>query len=200
MEYDRAFHLIDTRYGISLLVILRISAADEHHADGSTRVKLDGTLVEVTGSHTLKQIHDIALQTKHHTFCLGITHSTVVFDDVRLGFACRCVGTVDETEEDETLVVDVLCSQTLYGRTDDTVLHLLHPFFCGKGNRRDRAHTAGVQACVVLTDAFVVFCFRENLIMPTIREHEDRALNTTHKFLNDHSAGSIAKHTAQHLL
>ena len=52
----------------------------------------------------------------------------------------------------------------------------------------------------MLTDTLVVLGLRENLIVGTISQHKDTALDTTHEFLDNHSAGGISKHTTQHLL
>ena len=84
MEDNAAFHLVDARDGIALLVGLRITARYQHHTDGSTLVECNGALVEVSLSHTLKQVYDVALQAQHHALGLRITHTTVVFNDVRL--------------------------------------------------------------------------------------------------------------------
>ena len=62
MEYYRAFYLVDALDRVSLLVCLRIAATHEHHADCCTLVKLDGSLVEVACSYSLKEVHDVALQ------------------------------------------------------------------------------------------------------------------------------------------
>ena len=52
----------------------------------------------------------------------------------------------------------------------------------------------------MLTDTLVVLGLRENLIVGTISQHKDAALDTAHEFLDYHTAGGIAKHTTQHLL
>ena len=171
MEYYRTFHLVDALDRIALLVSLWITTAHEHHADSCTLIKLDGSLVQVTISHALEEIHDVALQAKHHALGLWVAHTAVVLDDHRLALY------VDQTEEDETLVVDVLLSQALYGRTDDAVFHLLHPLL-----------------------ALVVLSLRQNLVVLAIGQDEYGALDAAQEFLNHHTRGSVAKHTAEHLL
>ena len=167
MEDDATLHAVDARDGIALLVLLRIAARDEHHTDGSPFVEGDGALVEITSGHTLEEVHDVALQTEHHTLCLRVAHTAVVFDDHRLSLD------IDEAEEDESLVVDALCSQTFDGRTDDAVFHLLHPILGGEGNRCHRPHAASVQTCVVLTDTLVVLGFGQDLIVLSVCQYED---------------------------
>ncbi len=62
-------------------------------------------LSKIAGSYTLEEIHDVALQAEHHALCLWVTHTAVVLDNHRLALY------IDQTEEDEALVVDVLLSQ-----------------------------------------------------------------------------------------
>ena len=83
------------------------------------------------------------------------------------------VGAIDESEEDKALIVNAFSSEALYRRTDNTILHLLHPLFGGEGNRCDAAHTAGIQTSVMLSDALVVLGFRENLVVLAVGEDED---------------------------
>ena len=94
----------------------------------------------------------------------------------------------------------MLGGQTLNGRTDDAILHLLHPLLRGEGNGGDGTHAACVQACVVLSDTLVVLGLRENLVVLPIRQDEDTALNTTEEFFYHHLRGGVAEHTTQHLL
>ena len=84
--------------------------------------------------NALEEVNDVTLQTQHHALGLWVAHAAVVFDDVRFWLASRCVCAVDESEEDETLVVDAVFGQSFDGRTDNAVFYLLHPFLCGKGN------------------------------------------------------------------
>ena len=200
MKDDGAFHLIDACDGIAFLVFLGIATTDQHDANCRTGIKLDMALIQITSGYTFKQIDDITLQAQHDTLCLRIAHTTVVLDDVWLGLSCRGVGAIDKSEEDKTFIVDIVSGQSFYGRTNDAVFHLLHPFFRGKGNRGDRTHTARVQACVVFTNALIVLRFGQNLIVLTVGQDEDTALDTTHELLDNHTAGGIAEHTAQHLL
>ncbi len=91
-----------------------------------------------------------------------IAHTAVVLDDH--GFALY----IDQTEEDETLVVDVLLGKSLYGRTDDALVNLLHPLLGSKRYRGNATHTAGVQAGIVLTDTLVVLRLGQNLVVLAI--------------------------------
>ena len=129
MEDDGILHLVYAGDGEAFLVSHGIAAADEHHADSGTWVGLHGLRVEVAVGHALKQIDDVALQSRHHYLSLRIAHAAVVLNDH--GVAVD----VDQTKEDEAFVIELFLSQSLYGRTDDAVFHLLHPFLGGKGNR-----------------------------------------------------------------
>ena len=193
MEHNGAFYLVDALDGVTLLVSLRITAADEHHADCRTLVELDAALVEIAFSHTFEEVYDVALQTEHHTLGLWIAHTAVVLDDH--GFALY----IDQTEEDETLVVDVLLGKPLYGRTDDTLVNLLHPLLGGKRYRCDASHTACVEACVVLTDTLVVFGFGQDLVVLAVGKYKYRALDAAEELLDDHTGRGVAEHTAEHL-
>ena len=57
--------------------------AHEHHADCCTLVKLDGSLVEVAFCYSLKEVHDVALQSEHYALGLRVAHTAVVLDDHR---------------------------------------------------------------------------------------------------------------------
>ena len=194
MENNRTFHIIDTLDRITLLVSLWITTAYEHHADSCTLIKLDATLVKIAGSYTLEEIHDVALQAEHHALSLWVTHTAVVLDNHRLALY------IDQTEEDEALVVDVLFSQTLYGRTDDALIHLLHPLLGCEWHRGNATHTAGIQTGIVLADALVVLSLRQNLVVLAIGQYEYGALDTAEEFLDNYACRSVAEHTAEHLL
>ena len=51
----------------------------------------------------------------------------------------------------------------------------------------------------MLANALVVFGLGQNLVVLAIGQDEYAALNATHEFLDDHTTGGIAEHTAQHL-
>ena len=140
MEDDASLDGVDARDGIALLISLGIATADQHHANGCTFVELNALLVEVAGSNAFEQVDDVALQAQHDALSLRIAHAAVVLDDV--GIALITVGlggafgqTVHQTEEDESLVVDAIGSESFHSGTDDSVFDLLHPRFVGKGNR-----------------------------------------------------------------
>ena len=136
MEDDTSLYLLDTTDGIAFLVFLGITSADQHDTDCRTLIELDGALVEITLGNTLEEIHDIALQTEHDTLCLRVAHTTVILNDHRISLH------VDKSEEDKAFVVDTLSLQSLYGRTDDTVLYFLHPLF---GSKWDWGYSKNVQ-------------------------------------------------------
>ena len=102
MEHDAALDILDAGDGVALLVLLGITATDEHHAHHGTLVKLYRTLVQVAVGNTLEEVNDVALKAQHHTFGLRVTHTAVVLDNHR--FAIH----VDKSEEDEPLIVDTL--------------------------------------------------------------------------------------------
>ena len=64
MEYDAAsgFGFLNTADGITFLVVLGVSAADEHDAHGSARIKLYLALSQIALGNALKEVHDVALQ------------------------------------------------------------------------------------------------------------------------------------------
>ena len=194
MEDDAALHLVDARDGETFLVGLRIATADQHHTHCAAGVELDGLLAQRLGGHALQQFHQVTLDAEHHTLGLWVAHAYIIFYD--LGVALY----IDETEEDESPVVDMLGGQTFHGGTYDAVLDLLHPGFIRKGNGTDRTHATGVQTRVMLTDALVVLGLRQDDIVLAVGKHEDAALYAAHELLDDHSAAGTSKHTAQHLL
>ena len=166
MEHHTAFY-VGTADGEAFFVSLRITARHTHDADSGTRVKFNGTLVEVALGHAFEEVYNVALQSEHDGFGFRVAHAAVILDDLWLSVA------VDESEEDKTLIVDALCGKTVNRWTDDFVFHALHPSLIGKRNGRHTAHTAGVQSSVALANAFVVLGFGEYLVMTTIGEHED---------------------------
>ena len=194
MEDDTSFDILDSCDRIAFLVFLGISTTYEHHAYHSTLVELDRALVEVAIGNSLEEIYNITLEAQHNTLGFGVAHAAVILDDHRFAIY------IDKAEEDETLVVDTFRGQTIHSGTYDTVLHLLHPFLGGKRNRSDTTHTTSIQTSVALTDALVVFCLGQNLIVSAVGENEYRALDTAKIFLDDHTGRGIAKHTAKHLL
>ena len=134
MEHNATINLINACDGIALLVGLGIAARDEHDTNSSPLIESYLALIEIAFGHPLKEVHDITLQSQHDALCLRIAHAAVIFNDVWLGLGTGCVGAVDKSKEDKALVVNTFCSQSLYGRTDDAVFYLLHPFLCGKGD------------------------------------------------------------------
>ena len=201
MEHDAAFHVADTCNGIALLISLRITTAHEHHTHGGALVELHLMLVEVARSNAVEKVDDVALQAQHHALRLGVTHAAVVFYDVRIALATvfACWHAVHQSEEDEAFVVDALGSQAFHGGTDDAFFHLLHPLLRSEGHGCDASHAARVQTRVALADALVVLGFGQNLIVLTVGEHKHRALHAAEILLDDHAAGGIAKHAAEHL-
>ena len=81
---------------------------------------------------------------------------------------------------------------------NDALFYFLHPFFCGKGNRRDTAHSTSVQSCVVFANTFVIFCFGQDFVVFSISEHEYAAFNAAQKLFNHHVSAGVAKHAIEH--
>ena len=104
MENDGAFDLVNARNLVALLIGFRITATDQHDADGGSFVESDGMLVEVTLCHPFEEVDDVCLQAQHDGLSLGIAHAAVVFDDHRLTLD------VDESEEDKALIVNAFGS------------------------------------------------------------------------------------------
>ena len=57
-----------------------------------------------------------------------------------------------------------------------------------------------IQTSIVLANSLVVLGLRQYFVVLAVGEHEDAALDATHKLLDDHATRSIAEHAAQHLL
>ena len=193
MEYDAVLNLVDTCDGVTFLVFLRITSADEHHTYCGTFVKLYSALVKVAAGHTFKQVNDVTFQSQHHALRLRVAHTAVVF------YHHWLIIYVDEAEEDESLVGDALFRQSFDSGAYDAFFHLLHPFFSGKRDRCNAAHATGIQTCITLTDALVVLCLRQNLIVLAVCEDEYRTLYTAEVFLNDHLCRCASEHSSEHL-
>ena len=52
----------------------------------------------------------------------------------------------------------------------------------------------------MFTNAFIVLCLRQYLVVLAVGEHEDGALNAAEELLYHNTARRIAKHTSQHFL
>ena len=180
--------------GEAFLVFLRIAAGDEHHVDGGAGVEAHFAPVEVAGHDAFEEVNEVAAQAWHDGFRFRVAHAAVVFDDHGLALH------IDESEEDETLVVDAFLAQSLYGGAHDAVFDLLHPFGCGEGYGRHTAHAAGVEAAVVFADALVVLGFGQYLVVSAVGEHEDGAFDAVEVFFNDHARGGQSEHAAEHFL
>ena len=200
MEDDATIDILYALDGITFLIFLRIATAYQHDADSSSGIEFYGTLVEIAHGNTLEEVYDVAFQSQHHTLCLWVAHTTVIFDDKWFWLLARSICAVDESKEDKSLIVDTVGSKTFYGRTNDAVFNLLHPILSGKWHRGNATHTACIETSVVLTDTLVVLCLRQNLVVLAIGKYKDAALDATHELLDDHTAGSITKHTSQHIL
>ena len=193
MEDHAAFDVVDARDDFSFLIFAGIASADQHDAYGSALVDFQLPAGEVALCHTLEQVHEVALCPEHDGLGLGVSHAAVVFDDLGIAVA------VDESEEDESFVVQSFCCQTLHRGTDDAVFHLLHPRLIGKRYGRDAAHASGVQTRVAFAYALVVLGFRQDLVVPAVGEDKDGAFNTAEELLDDYARRSLTEHTAQHL-
>ena len=192
MEYNTAFNVVDTGYGVALGVFLRVSSAYEHYADGGARVKFYFALVEIDVGNPFKQVDNVTLEAQHDAFSLRVAHAAVIFYDHRVALY------VDKSEENEAFVVESFFGKSFYGRTDYTVFNFLHPLFCGKWYRRYAAHSARVEPRVVLADTLIVLCFRQDFVVPTVCKHEHRAFNATKEFLDDNVCRCVSEHTTQH--
>ena len=187
MEHYRTLNILDALDGIALFVFLWITTAHQHHTYCCTWVEFYGTLVKVALCHTFKQVNYVALQSQHHTLSLRVAHTAVILNYVWLWLLAWSISAVDKSEEDESLVVDAVGSQSLNSRTDDAVLNLLHPLLCGKRHRCNTTHTTGVQTSVMLADTLVVLSLGQDLVVFTISKYEYRALYTAHELLDDHA-------------
>ena len=202
MEHDGILHVANARDGVALVVMLGVSTRHKHDAHSRTGVELNGLLGKIAFCHAFEQIDEVALDAEHDCFGLWVAHAHIVFNDhwvASLGAGIVAVH-ADESEEDESLVVDAFCGQTFHCRANYIVLHLLHEFLVGKRNRRHTAHSTCIQARVVLTNALVVLCLRQNLIVLAVGQYKDRAFDATEELLNHDRGTGIAKHTTEHFL
>ena len=47
--------------------------------------------------------------------------------------------------------------------------------------------------------ALIILSFGQDFVVLAVSQYEDATLDTAHELLDDHAAGGITKHTAQHL-
>ena len=87
------------------------------------------TLIKITIGNAFKEIYDVTLQSQHHSFCLGVTHTTVVF------YHHRVTINIDQAKEDESLIVNILSRKSFNRWSDNVIFHLLHPLLIGERHR-----------------------------------------------------------------
>ena len=81
----------------------------------------------------------------------------------------------------------------------DAFAHLFHKYLIDKRNGCYATHTAGVQSLVTFSDTFIVFGYRQYLIMLTIAQDKYRALYPAEEFFDNDCCAGIAEHPAEHL-
>jgi len=192
MEYNAVFNLFYSADGKSLVIMFRISAGYQHDAYCRTGVYLQDFFIQIACCHSFKQFHQVTLDAQHDTFRFRVAHAYIVFNDHRFAFY------INQAEEDKAFIVDAFCCQSFYCGADDTFFHFFHPCFVGKRNRRYTTHTTGVQPFVAFADAFVVFCFGQNLVVLSIGQNEYGTFYTAQEFFNHYGGGSVTEHSAQH--
>ena len=138
MEHDAAVYLVKARNGVSFFVGFGVATAYKYNANSRTVVKFNMILVAVFVGHTFEKFNNIRLQTQHDGLSFGVAHTTIILNDVRFTL------NIDEAKENKAFVFNVFGSQSVYSRTYDAVFNLLHPLFCGKGNRRYTTHASSV--------------------------------------------------------
>ncbi len=125
------------------------------------------------------EINEIGVDAEHHGFCLRITHAHVVFNHHR--FATN----VDQSQEDESAVVDAVGYQSLNGGENDAFGNFFHECVVGKRHGTYCAHSSGVEAGVALSDTFVVLGDGEHAVAAVaVREDEYGAFNSAEEFFN----------------
>ena len=180
MENHRIGYAVESADGVTPCVSTGIATADQHNANGSTVVELHFTAIEGSVGNAFKQIYNVALQAQHHGFGFRVAHTAVVFYHHRFAIY------VDKSEENEAFIVDTFSFQAINRRFNNAVLHLLQPFRSGKRHWRHASHTASVESCIALADAFIVLCFGKYLIVRAIGEHKYRTLDTRKELFDDH--------------
>ena len=192
MEKDAVGNVVGAADGITLPVGSGITAGHAHHTDGCTGIQLHALGADRARSHSLEQIYDIALQTKHDDLRFGITHAAVILDDLGLSL------TVDEAEEDEATIVETFGCQTFDSGADDLVVDLLHPGGIDKRNGRNGPHASGVGTGIALSHALIVFGLGQDFVVAAIGKNEYRAFDATEEFLNDNTRRGSAELAGQH--
>ena len=89
--------------------------------------------------------------------------------------------------------------QSLYGRTDNTLVHLRHKYLIRKRNRGNGSHATGIQARIALADTLIIFRYRKHLVIVAIRQDEYGAFDTIQELLDHDRLARVAKHSAQHI-
>ncbi|KWR55541.1 hypothetical protein AA415_01319 [Bacteroides stercoris] len=185
---------IKAAHGIAFLIRFGIPAADQHYAGSRARVEFHCLGIEVYLVHAFEKLYNVALDAQHDTFGFRVAHTYIVFDNHRL------VLYIDKSQENETFVQNAFFAQPVDGRLYDAFAHLFHKYLIGKRNGCYATHTAGVQSLITFSDTFIVFGYRQYLIVLTIAQDKYRALYPAEEFFDNHCCTGIAEHTAEHLL
>ena len=179
------FGVFDTRDDLALFVRARITRACKHHDCGAALRSLRGTeFREFALFGSVEQREHIAIVEREHNLTFGVTEAAVVFHDL------RALRSHHDAHVEHARVRLAFGGHALEGRFDNRLFHLVEESVRHHRSRAVGAHATRVRALVVIEDALVVLCRRENHVVLAVANHEDGGFFAIHEFFDhDRLAG-----------
>ena len=86
MEHDTVRYIFDTGNDFPFFVISGVASRYQHDGNSRSRIDFKHTPVKISLRYAFEQIDEIAFDTEHHHFGLGVAHTHVILDNHRLVF------------------------------------------------------------------------------------------------------------------
>ena len=180
-------HLIDTRDLEAGLVRHRISAGCLDDTAGGFILPLHLDVGEATLGDGLHDGQQVRIEQRQHDLCLRIAEAAVVLDDL------RAILRQHETEVEAALEGAALTLHRFDGRLEDGLHADISDFLRVVRVRCDGAHTAGIEALIVVVGTLVIHGADHRHDDITVGEAEDRDLRTLEVLLDDDLIAGVAE-------
>ena len=180
-------HLIDTRDLEAGLVGHRISAGCLDDTAGGFILPLHLDIREATLGDGLHDGQQVRIEQRQHDLCLRIAEAAVVLDHL------RAILRQHETEVEAAPEGAALALHRFDGRLEDGLHADLGDLLRVVRVRCDGAHTAGIEALIVVVCTLVIHGADHRYDHVTIRKAEDGHLRTLEVLLDDDLIAGVAE-------
>ena len=130
---------------------------------------------------------------RSHRFCLGVAHTHVVFNHIRIASAFY------ETQEYEAAVIDALFAEPLKSGAYDTLVYFGHEFIVAERRRTYTAHTAGIETGVAFADALDPYVEYRRIVIWVNSSYLNRKENLEQCFNIDTKAVRLSSNLSKKL-